>query len=25
VLEDFGVPSLDVSNMQRIPWAFNEN
>ncbi len=25
VLEDFGVPSVDVSHMQRIPWAFNEN
>ncbi len=25
VLEDFGVPSLDVSNMQRIEWAFNES
>lgn len=24
VLEDFGVPSLDVSHMQRIPWVFNK-
>ena len=25
VIEDFNVPSIDVSNMQRIPWAFGEN
>lgn len=23
VIEDFGVPSLEVSHMQRIPWAFS--
>lgn len=25
VIEDFDVPSIDVSNMQRIPWAFVVN
>ena len=23
VIEDFGVPSIDVAQMQKIPWAFN--
>lgn len=25
VLEDFGVPNVEVSNMKRIPWVFNSN